>query len=141
MDFCYPSNVSFGCIRCGLCCGDTENRNRRILLLGSEIERIVALTSLPISDFAAKLEDKNLYGHEMKKTAQGKCVFLDDDCCTIYSSRPLICRFYPFELRNDDNHKYTFLFSSECPGVGKGKRLDKNFFMNLFQVASAQPEF
>jgi Fe-S-cluster containining protein len=72
----------------------------------------------------------------MKKTAEnGKCVFLEKNRCTIYSLRPLICRFYPFELKIVANGKHKFLYTEECPSIGKGKTLNKNYFDELFQLA------
>jgi Fe-S-cluster containining protein len=73
----------------------------------------------------------------MKKTeSDGKCVFLDDSRCTVYEIRPVICRFYPFELKNLGNDQYSFSFTTKCEGIGEGSQLGKNFFANLFRVAT-----
>lgn len=69
----------------------------------------------------------------MKKTKKGKCVFLKDNSCFIYEARPLICRFYPFQLKNIKTDKYAFEYTTECPGIGKGPRLRKRFFEKLFK--------
>jgi Fe-S-cluster containining protein len=136
MNFDYPTALRFQCTKCGICCGDTNEKIRHILLLSTEVEQITAATSQPISDFAVKIEAKTPYSHEMKKTAEnGKCVFLEENRCTIYSLRPLICRFYPFELKIAANRKHKFLHTDECPGIGKGKTLSKNYFEALFQLA------
>jgi Fe-S-cluster containining protein len=104
--------------------------------LSTEAEQIAAATSQPISEFAVKVEDKAPYSYEMKKTAEdGKCVFLEKNHCTFYSLRPLICRFYPFELKIAANQKHEFLYTDECPGISKGKMLGKNYFRKLFQLA------
>jgi Fe-S-cluster containining protein len=73
----------------------------------------------------------------MKKTEEGKCVFLENNCCTIYTARPLICRFYPFELTAHDG-KHTFLYTTECPGINKGFMLSKNYFRKLLRLAHAR---
>jgi Fe-S-cluster containining protein len=107
--------------------------------LSTEAEQIAAATSQPISKFTVKVEGKAPYSYEMKKTAEdGKCVFLKKNHCTIYSLRPLICRFYPFELKIAANRKHEFLYTDECPGIGKGKMLGKNYFGKLFQLARAK---
>jgi Fe-S-cluster containining protein len=139
MSFEYAVAVRFRCTKCGICCGNTREKIRHILLLGTEAEQIAAATSQPISEFALEVEGKAPYSHEMRKTAQdGKCVFLEKNHCTIYSLRPLICRFYPFELKIAANQKHEFLYTNECPGIGKGKILGKNYFGKLFQLARAR---
>jgi Fe-S-cluster containining protein len=105
-------------------------------LLGTEASRISKHTSKPTQEFAAKIEDSDPYDYEMKKTpGKGKCVFLNGNTCAIYALRPLICRFYPFQLRIRKDRKYHFLQAKDCPGIGKGQELQKDFFENLFGEA------
>jgi Fe-S-cluster containining protein len=138
MSFNYPAAVRFQCIKCGICCGDTKEKTRHILLLKTEAEQIATATSQPTSAFTVKIKDKAPYSHEMKKTEEGKCVFLKNNCCTIYTARPLICRFYPFELKTAHDGKHTFLYTTECPGINKGRMLNKNYFRKLLRLARAQ---
>jgi len=135
MSCTYPKNIRFKCDRCTLCCGDTENRKRSILLLETEAQLISKKTSMKINDFAETTEGFEPYIYKIKKrTEDGKCVFLEENFCSIYSLRPLICVFYPFQLENVGHGRYTFLYTSECLGIGKGEELKKSFFQNLFQV-------
>ena len=138
MNFDYPTAVRFRCIKCGICCGDTKEKTRHILLLRTEAEQIATATLQPISEFTVKIKDKAPYSYEMKKTEDGKCVFLENNCCTIYSVRPLICRFYPFELKMAHSQKYTFLYTDECSGINKGPMLSENYFRKLFRLARAK---
>ena len=72
----------------------------------------------------------------MRKSAEGKCFFLKDNQCTIYELRPLICRFYPFELKFDLNkNQHVFDFTVECPGISKGKMMSRRDFEELFLLA------
>ena len=136
VNFEYPAEMRFQCTKCGICCGDTKEKTRHILLLTSEAEQISTATSQPIAKFAEKINGKAPYNYEMKKTLEnGKCVFLAKNRCTIYPLRPLICRFYPFELKVAANGKHQFLHTAECPSIGKGKTLNINYFENLFQLA------
>jgi Fe-S-cluster containining protein len=138
VNFDYPPAVRFHCIKCGMCCGDTKEKNRHILLLRTEAEQIAKATSQPIFKFAVKIKDQTPYSYEMKKREDGKCVFLENDRCTIYSLRPLICRFYPFELKVLHNRKYTFLYTEECPGINKGRLLSEGYFRKMFRLARAK---
>jgi Fe-S-cluster containining protein len=129
------SQCQFECTKCGLCCRDTEKKTRHILLLASEAEEISKKTDQKFGDFCEPIFGKEPYVYEMKKT-QGKCVFLKDNQCTIYQTRPLICRFYPFELKFSANeNRYIFNATLECVGIGKGKTLCKEDFEKLFLLA------
>ena len=139
MGFSYPKHVCFRCTRCALCCGDTKSRTRRILLLIEDVRRISAAVSRPVETFATETWAHEPYVYEMRKTrGQGKCVFLEGTDCSIYAVRPLVCRFYPFELATLDNGKPNFSCTGECPGLGKGKKLERTYFENLFKQAYDQ---
>lgn len=126
----------FECSKCGLCCGDTTQKTRHILLLEPEANAISAATSLPKQEFTGQIADKTPYLYEMKKDAEGKCFFLRDNRCSIYTLRPLICRFYPFELKfNQDKDQHVFDFTFECPGISRGKAVTIGDFEELFLLA------
>jgi Predicted Fe-S-cluster oxidoreductase len=104
-------------------------------MLESEAEEISAETGKPIEEFAGESNGTQPYIYEMKKF-EGDCVFLKDNKCTIYELRPLICRFYPFELKFDaDKDTHVFSATSECPMIGQGKHLSKKDFEALFRLA------
>ena len=136
VEFTYPNNLLFDCSKCGLCCGDTKQKTRHILLLKSEANDISAEINLPIKDFAEQIKDKAPYCLEMKKPKEGKCFFLKDNQCSIYKLRPLVCRFYPFELKFDpDKDLHVFDFTFECPAISKGKIVTMMDFEELFALA------
>lgn len=133
MKFTHPEKLRFKCINCALCCGDTENRTRTILMLKTEAEKIANKTRMRLESFAEKVKDFEPYAYKMRKTADGKCIFLNKNQCTIYAYRPLICRFYPFELKETNSGAYLFACTKECPGIGKGGTLKRSFFEKLFK--------
>ncbi len=139
MDFIHPSNVVFECNRCGLCCGDTPHKIRHILLLEREAEDIETTTGVKRELFCNEISGKSPYRFEMKKQADGKCgkcCFLKDNRCTIYNLRPLICRFYPFELKySEDKGTHVFNVTAECPGICNGKIMTAADFEKLFLLA------
>jgi len=65
------------------CCGDAKEKPRHILLLRTETEQNATATLQPILEFTVKIKNKALYSYEMKKTEDGKCIFLENDCCSI----------------------------------------------------------
>jgi Fe-S-cluster containining protein len=141
VNFTYPKGIRFHCIRCAQCCGDTEKHERRILLLQKEVQKISEAISKPIEYFAIKTNGCQPYLYEMKKKiGDNKCIFLYGNNCTIYTLRPLICRFYPFQLKTTKDGKYKFLYTKECPGIGKGTYLGKKYFKNLLHQTLIQLE-
>jgi len=117
-----------------MCCRDTPRRERRILLTRSEATAIASHTGLRPEKFCDDTGTAEPYTHAMKKV-DGRCVFLRDEGCLIYTNRPLICRFFPFYLEKQDEGRFVFGVSEECPGVGRGPRLNRRFFYNLFRQA------
>jgi Fe-S-cluster containining protein len=137
MTFIYPKNLAFSCILCGICCGDTKEKKRKILLLNEEAIWISNKIGKKILDFAIPCVDTSPYLYRILKKENGKCIFLsENNQCCIYQDRPLICRFYPFELFNRINESYEFLFTKECQGINQGKILDKKYFRDLFEMAN-----
>jgi Fe-S-cluster containining protein len=134
-EFRFPKNMRFRCSRCTRCCGDTETRIRHVLLLEQEVERISEITSKPVKAFSRRILGNEPYVYEMRKGKDTKCIFLDQETCAIYASRPLICRFYPFELKPEGNKNFVFSPTSECPSIGKGEVLEESYFNLLFRLA------
>ena len=132
MSFEYPKHVRFRCERCALCCSDTKDKVRSILLLKIEGDRISRKTLIGLDKFTEKIEGFEPYIYQMRKTEDGKCIFLKDNSCSIYQMRPLICRFYPFQLKNLGNNRYAFTYTDECSGIGKSPQLKRDFFERLF---------
>jgi len=119
-------------------------------MLESEVQEIQEQTKLGIELFCSKITGKQPYLFEMKLSNNtntntdnsagdgGKCFFLKQaGCCSIYNFRPMICRFYPFELKFDETlQKYVFTATTECPALNqKGKRLTQTDFKLLFWLA------
>jgi len=136
-NFDCPSGVKFHCIKCGMCCGDTESKTRHVLALRSEVEKIANSTQRDILEFSQRVSNCLPYEHELKKT-NGKCIFLKENLCTIYLIRPLICRFYPFELLPSQDSMHKFNYTAECPGIGMGEELGLTYFRRLFRLARAR---
>ncbi|MBK5133973.1 YkgJ family cysteine cluster protein [Candidatus Bathyarchaeota archaeon] len=138
MDFIYPEKLTFVCAKCGICCGDVDKKKRHILMLKEEAKQISIMAGKNVLNFANINVNQTPYDYEMKKNEKGNCIFLNENKCDIYSIRPLICRFYPFELINNINGDYEFLFTKECPGLSKGEQIEKDYFEKLFLLACSK---
>lgn len=130
VEFYYPTNIGWSCTQCGSCCGDVEQKTRMILLLPDDIKRIEEKEK---KDFYDKWDEGNFIGLMCKKK-NGKCVFHSPKGCSIYESRALLCRMYPFWLEKKDQ-SFVFGFSHDCPGTSKEEILEEPFFAKLLHMA------
>jgi Fe-S-cluster containining protein len=136
VSFTYPKNIKFECNKCALCCGNTKEKTRHIIILENEAKEIQKQTNLNINEYCFEITTQQPYKFEMKKPHNEKCFFLKQDGCSIYDVRPMICRFYPFELKFDEKQqKYVFAATAECPALNQGKRLTQSHFKMLFWLA------
>ena len=78
---------------CVKCCIET-----RMPLSRNDIERI-SRQGYRFKDFVVKRKRERRL-----KNRKGRCVFLEDNVCTIYSFRPEGCRLYPL-VYNENNKK------------------------------------
>jgi len=125
----HPTRVCWRCQRCSECCRDAPNHLRRIRLLPMEAVEISKETSIPVEQFACETQDQT-YRYEMSKP-NGACYFLNGNQCRLYDHRPLVCRFYPFEMKNEEG-SLKILFAGEgCVGRSRGQRLGERFFRRL----------
>lgn len=64
----------------------------------------------------------------MKSKEDTTCVFYDEGC-TVYQERPRACRLFPFRVEEETMPEGDILLSISynptCPGIGKGKIIDK----------------
>ena len=129
IEFFYPLNIQWGCIRCGACCGDVGDRVRMVMLLDRDLDRIEAAGE---TDFFDEW-DEGSFSAIMKKV-DGKCVFLTGERCRIYEHRALLCRMYPFWLEKQED-VFVFGVDKDCPGNGQGDYLEDGFFRALLKMA------
>jgi len=83
-------------------------------------------------NFYKKIKPNGIYKYQMVQK-KGACIFLSNNKCTIYEWRPLICRFYPFTMI--ENESYVFQVDADCPGVNLGKCITKKDLAKLIEEA------
>ena len=128
----------FECLKCGNCCRDLVIEGiAGLMLFPNEVKLFQKRNIKPCLGIGKSPTHGSfkIFTYQLKENI---CPHLKDNSCTIYQERPLICRFYPFELKNPEikntsKPKYLFLYTNECPGIGKGKILTKDFFRDLLK--------
>ncbi|HUH65913.1 MAG TPA: YkgJ family cysteine cluster protein [Syntrophales bacterium] len=78
----------FSCKQCLLCC-----RHKKIQVNPYEVVRLASNLSLSTAAFIERYTHDS--GTFLNWKADGTCVFLDSQGCTVHPDRPLVCRLYP----------------------------------------------
>ena len=95
------------CRKCSNCCKSFDKINPPVLNL-EEIKIIKDLVHE--NNFYNKI-DKNLYS---LKIIDNKCIFYENNQCTIYDKRPNDCKLYPFDIIKKDSKYYLILYKLDC---------------------------
>lgn len=113
------------------CCGTIK-----IILTPFDILRLRKRLDMPADDFLLQyatpiyLERTDLPGVVIKLTDEGRCPFVRDDGCIVYSDRPTACRYYPvgmanFHERDEDKGRdeefYFVIKEPHCKGFEEDK--------------------
>ncbi len=127
IEFLYPVGLRWSCKRCGNCCKDPEERERRILLLNSDIERIAS--TIKSNPFYKPIFGEEPFIGEMLKT-EGSCTFLCEKGCSVYDQRALLCRMYPFYIERKGD-TLVIRYDESCSGINIGEPLTVDFYKKI----------
>lgn len=143
----------FSCARCGWCCcrnfdikitDEISRPSNAIFIFPSDIRRIMTNTGLAWDEVAEAdiyscfSDDENIIviGWILKRNDEETCIFFKKGVCSIYSSRPMICRCYPFFM---GENKVEVM---HCRGLGKeaDKKNAKDIGLSLkrFEIKKLQ---
>ena len=145
----YEKPYRFTCQQCGKCCSDKDTivnlTYTDILRIQSDknlsLEELLSVVGYyiyenePTEDQLQKMVVPPILTQRgpaflgLRKNSEGKCVYLSEtNQCTIYQSRPAICRSFPFhfhytpvpkpEKRIDIEMTYATKAIKYCPGIG-----------------------
>ena len=113
--------LGFSCTRCGECCRGESVDDHLVMVTPDEVRGIIGASGCPWEEIAEPFPCFTRHGEAGSHTFEwclkregGRCTFLGEEGgCRIYSSRPWICRTYPFVLEGG------VLVVYPCPGLGK----------------------
>jgi Fe-S-cluster containining protein len=80
--------------------------------LGAPLDWSWDEVAAPYPDFVSRGDGSSVTFGWCIRHENGRCRFLGEEGCTVYSSRPWICRTYPFSLVDGE------LAVSDCAGLG-----------------------
>ena len=122
----YKEGIRFECQGSGNCCV-SRNSYGFVYLSPDDLKRFAKDFNISIKMFKEKycqITDGFIHLIE-KKNLNGKCIFLKNNKCSVYKSRPSQCRTWPFWNENLNAKNWNNNISKFCPGIGKGKIYSK----------------
>ena len=120
----FKNGIKFKCQGSSNCCV-SHGQNGFVYLSLKDTKKIAKHLNLDIDKFKKKYcdyTDGYLHLKEIKKN--GECRFLKNKKCTIYKSRPIQCRTWPFWRENMNAKEWNNNIINFCPGIGKGKKIN-----------------
>lgn len=122
----YENGLRFECQRCLYCCSAEPGY---VYLSREDIISGANATALSPRDFISvycRVIDFGTFSMvSLKEKENYDCIFLTKDGCSIYQSRPLQCRTYPFWPSVIESRESWEREGRSCPGIGKGKALPR----------------
>ena len=134
----YSEGLRFSCTRCSECC---RHEPGHVFLSKNDIQLLAESLKMGYNDIVEKYclwvpvpgGEKQL---SLREKPGFDCIFWQDGC-SVYNSRPLQCRTFPF---------WKSTLSSRgawenlcCPGIGKGSLYSREHIENCLAQRKAEP--
>ena len=117
----FKNGIRFKCQGSSNCCVSRGNYGF-VYLCKKDVKKIANFFNISIKEFKKKYCNiSNGYTHLKEINKNGNCQFLNKKKCSIYESRPIQCRTWPFWRENMNAKKWNKEIINFCPGIGKGK--------------------
>tara|TARA_Y100000996_G_C22179800_1_gene502323 strand:- start:81 stop:548 length:468 start_codon:yes stop_codon:yes gene_type:complete len=130
----YNNGIRFECQGSGNCCV-SRNSYGYVYLSEKDLKRFSKYFKIPLKNFKDKYcQTTDGFIHLAEKPEfEGNCIFLKEKKCSVYESRPSQCRTWPFWNENMNTKVWNKDISMNCPGIGKGKLLNKKEIEKLLK--------
>ncbi|MFO0956868.1 MAG: YkgJ family cysteine cluster protein [Isosphaeraceae bacterium] len=114
----YRDGLQFACTRCGDCCTGAPGF---VWVSAEEIGALAGHLGLTIDEFGRRFLRRVGDRISLIERPNGDCTFWDARRgCTVYPSRPVQCRTWPFWSENLATPQDWEETRSRCPGAGRG---------------------
>lgn len=137
----YEEGLFFACRQCSSCCrhdpGFVFLSEKDVNLLADALEMIydefvqVYCRWIPFGDRMEKLS--------LREQSNYDCIFWKNGGCTVYSSRPLQCRTFPFWQSVLNSEAAWNGTKEDCPGMGQGLFHSKDEIKALLVKRESEP--
>ncbi len=110
----YEKGLAFKCTGCGVCCSKEPGY---VWLTEVDIEKFTTDLKLSRKDFLDKYT-RLVYGrYSLIEKPNYDCIFLKENRCSVYASRPKQCRQFPFWKDNISSKEAWEEAGLTCEGI------------------------
>lgn len=120
----FQNSLSFSCTACGKCCKGATS----VYVNAAESRQLADQLKMPIVDFLKSYveERENTLMSLKSKPGGVGCIFLQNNKCSVYDSRPTQCRTYPFWPDIVMGEAEWKAEASSCEGIKVDSRLSSD---------------
>ncbi|MEZ4871893.1 MAG: YkgJ family cysteine cluster protein [Bdellovibrionales bacterium] len=138
----YENGIQWQCQGSGKCC-TSHGEYGWVFLTKKDIKRFAAYFGVSVPQFKKLYCDQaDGVWHLKESSKNDDCMFLINKKCSVYEARPSQCRTWPFWPDTISARAWKKDVASFCPGVGKGRIVDKKEIeTNLAEAQAADEEF
>jgi len=119
----YAQGLLFSCTRCSACC---RYESGFVFLSEKDASRLGAVFNMEYGEFAAAFcrwvpSENGKERLSLKEKSNYDCIFWSQEKgCTVYESRPVQCRAFPFWSSVLNSRESWESTAAGCPGIGQG---------------------
>ena len=127
-------NIRFKCQGSGNCCVSRGSFGF-VYLSNKDLKKLSNYFNMNENNFKKKycsITNGFLHLKELKKN-KGNCLFLLNNKCTVYKSRPTQCRTWPFWNENMNAKTWNNIISKNCPGISKGPIIETKKIIKILE--------
>jgi len=128
----YSQGLRFSCVRCSACC---RFESGYVFLSGKDVSRLMTALNMGYREFRETYcrwipSGNGAYRLSLKEKSNYDCVFwrlgnpesvsAKEGGCSVYESRPLQCRAFPFWSSVVCSRDSWKMIAADCPGMDRG---------------------
>jgi Fe-S-cluster containining protein len=139
----YAQGLNFSCKRCSSCCRFEAGY---VFLSEKDVSILGAALSIPVQEFISSYcrwvpGENGKDRLSLKEKPNNDCIFwkAEKEGCSLYESRPLQCRAYPFWLSILDSKKNWGIHAKDCPGMNHGAFHSADSIKNWLTLRQMEP--
>jgi hypothetical protein len=136
----YDDGLRFECQKCSACCRHDPGY---VFLTKTDLDLLVEGTGLNEADFLNKYcVTVDLGGFKrisLIEKSNYDCIFWEEGGCTVYNSRPVQCRTFPFWISSLEDKADWDALAADCPGIGKGEIIFKEEIEKKIEERQKEP--
>ncbi len=115
----YADGLAFSCTRCGACCTGAPGY---VWVNDEEIAQLAKFRGETIEQFCKRFVRQVGGSFSLIEKPGGDCIFWEKGRgCTVYETRPVQCRTWPFWSENVETPAAWEGVKRGCPGAGQGR--------------------